>query len=427
MKKLLINPSILNGNITVPPSKSHTLRAIIFGMMGRGTSVIVNYLHSPDTEAMISAARQFHTRIKKHCNYLMIEGNDGNLPIAENIIDSGNSGLVFRLIGAIAGLSNGHTIITGDYSIRNSRPIRPLIDGLRQLRVLAYATQAHGGAPIIIKGPPVSGTIHVCGEDSQPVSALLIAAAFIEGITDIFVKNPGERPWIDMTLYWLQKLKIPYLRTGYSHYKIRGKISYPGFHINIPGDFSSAAYPLVAALITGSEITLYNVDFSDVQGDKEVVTILQRMGANLELRNNSIRVKKTSFLQGMDIHVNDCIDAITILAVVGCFAKGTTRLMNGSIAKHKESNRISTMTKELRKMGAIIWETDDGMIIESSNLQGSSELYGHKDHRVILSLAVAALGAAGSSIIHEIDPIKKTYSSFVQDLQNLGADLRILP
>lgn len=425
MKKLLINPSTLCGNITVPPSKSHTLRAIVFGMMGKGISVIVNYLHSPDTEAMISAARKFHTRIKQHHNYLMIEGNNGNLSIAEDIIHSGNSGLVFRLMSAIAGLSNGHTIITGDHSIRNCRPIQPLLEGLRQLRISAYATQPNGGAPIIIKGPPVSGTIHVSGEDSQPISALLIAAAFIEGVTEIFVKNPGERPWIDMTLYWLHKLKIPYLRTGYSHYKIRGKNSYPGFHINIPGDFSSAAYPLVAALITGSEITLQNVDFSDIQGDKEVITILQKMGANLELTNNSIRVKKNSTLQGMDIQVNDCIDAITILSVVGCFAKGTTRLLNGSIAKHKESNRISSMTQELRKMGAAIWETQDGMIIQSSNLRGSSELYGHRDHRVILSLAVAALGATGTSIIHDIDPIHKSYSSFAQDLQNLGADLRI--
>ena len=193
----------------------------------------------------------------------------------------------------------------------------------------------------------------------------------------------------------------------------------------IPGDFSSAAYPLVAALITGSEITLHNVDFSDIQGDKKVIAILQKMGANLELTANSIHVKKTLELQGMDISVNDCIDAITILSVVGCFAKGTTRLLNGGIAKYKECNRIAAMTRELRKMGATIYETDEGMVIQSSTLQETPNLYGHGDHRVILSLAVAALGASGTSIIHEVDPIHKTYGSFVQDLQTLGADLRI--
>lgn len=425
MKNLLVTPSILKGNISIPPSKSHTLRAILFGMMGRGTSIIVNYLHSSDTEAMISAIQQFQTRVTRHPNYLMIEGNNGNVSVAENIIDSGNSGLVFRLIGAIAGLSKGHTIITGDESIRNRRPIKPLLDGLQQLKVSAYSARPSGGAPIIVKGPPVSGTIHVYGEDSQPISGLLIAASFIEGVTEIFVKNPGECPWIDMTLYWLKKLNIPYDRMGYSYYKIRGKNSYPGFHMKIPGDFSSAAYPLVAALITGSEITLHNVDFSDIQGDKKIVTILQKMGAKLELTGNCIDVKKTKELQGMEISVNDCIDAITILSVVGCFAKGTTRLINGGMAKYKESNRIAAMTQELRKMGAIIEETDDGMIIESSTLQGSTNLYGHGDHRVILSLAVAALGANGSSVIHEINPIHKTYGSFVPDLQTLGADLRI--
>lgn len=425
MKKLLIAPSILRGKIFIPPSKSHTLRAILFGMMGRGTSIIVNYLHSPDTDAMISAIQQFQIPVKRYPNYLMIEGNNGNISIAQNIIDSGNSGLVFRLIGAIAGLSKGYTVITGDYSIRNLRPIKPLLDGLQQLKVLAYSARPIGGAPIIVKGPPVPGIIQVCGKDSQPISALLIAASFIEGVTEIFVKNPGECPWIDMTLYWLKKLNIPYHRRGYGYYKIRGKNSYPGFYMKIPGDFSSAAYPLVAALITGSEITLHNTDFSDVQGDKEVITILQKMGAHVELINNSIHVKKTSVLHGIDISINDCIDAITILSVVGCFAKGSTRLLNGSMAKYKESNRIAAMAQELRKMGATIQETDDGMIIQSSPLHGSSNLYGHGDHRVILSLAVAALGAKGRSIIHEVDPIHKTYSSFVQDLQALGAELRI--
>ena len=105
MKKLLVTPSILRGNISIPPSKSHTLRAILFGMMGRGTSIIVNYLHSPDTEAMISAIQQFQISVRRYSNYLMIKGNNGNISIAEDIIDSGNSGLVFRLIGAIAGLS----------------------------------------------------------------------------------------------------------------------------------------------------------------------------------------------------------------------------------------------------------------------------------------------------------------------------------
>lgn len=425
MKKLLISPSTLRGNIVIPSSKSHTMRAIVFGMMGRGTSIIANYLHSPDTEAMISAARQFHTPVEQQDKFLRIEGNNGNLPVARDIINSGNSGLVFRLIGGLAGLSHGHTIITGDDSIRNRRPIKPLMDGLRQLRVSASTTQPHGGAPIIIKGPPFSGPIYVCGKDSQPISALLIASAFIEGITEIFVKNPGEQPWIDMTLYWLSKLNIPYFRTDYSYYKIRGKNSYPGFHVNIPGDFSSAAYPLVAALLTGSEITLSNLDFSDVQGDKEVVTILQKMGANLEITSNSIRVKKSPSLKGMDIPLNQCIDAITILAVVGCFAKGITRLLKGSIAKHKESNRIASMTKELRKMGAKIWESDDGIIVHSSPLRGSLELYGHKDHRVILSLAVAALAASGPSMIHEIDSMGKTYGNFVEDLQNLKANVRI--
>jgi 3-phosphoshikimate 1-carboxyvinyltransferase len=200
----LIKTSSLHGHISVPPSKSHTLRAILFAALADGVSHIHNYLPSPDTNAMIHACRLLGASIDIHDSSLQIAGVAGKPQAPKDIIDAGNSGQVLRFIGAIAGLIPAYTVITGDHSIRTSRPVQPLLDGLNGLNVFAVSTKGDQHAPIIIKGPIQPGSTTLNGEDSQPVSGLLIAAAFAPGITEIHVNNPGETPWIELTLDWLR-------------------------------------------------------------------------------------------------------------------------------------------------------------------------------------------------------------------------------
>ena len=421
MPTLSIQPSSLQGHLQIPPSKSQTIRAIVFGMMAEGTTCIENHLSSPDTDAMIEAARLFGAKIDVGTG-LTIEGLGGKLLPAENVIDCGNSGLVLRFAGALAALLPTYTILTGDHSIRHNRLVKPLLEGLQQWGALAISSRLDDGAPLIVRGPLRGGTASISGEDSQPVSALLIAGAFSPYSTELYVSNPGEKPWVAMTLDWFRRLQIPFICDRFGYYKMEGKGSIQGFNYTVPADFSTAAFPLAAALVTQSELTLHGLDMDDPQGDKAVISLLQKMGAKIEIdpAGKSVVVKKGGTLTGMRIDVNDCVDALPILAVIGCFAEGKTQITGGAIARKKESDRISCMARELKKMGGDIEETADGLIVRPAPLRGAN-MESHADHRLGLALCVAALGASGESSIAGIECARKSYPSFFADFLHIGA------
>jgi 3-phosphoshikimate 1-carboxyvinyltransferase len=426
MTKFLVRPSTVQGTVIIPPSKSHTLRAILFASMANGYSEIRNFLHSPDATAMIEAMRLFGASIEITADFLKIRGLDGKLTSAENVIDSGNSGQVLRFVGALAALSPSYTILTGDHSIRHNRPVKPLLEALSQLGALAASSRLDGYAPIIIKGPMQPGCTQLPGEDSQPVSGMLIATSFLPGETTIEVTNPGEKPWIDLTLFWLRKFGIEISHQNYFRYRVPGYARIDSFSLSIPGDFSSAAFPIAAALITHSELTLTNIDMHDCQGDKKFIEVLQQMGAKIDMddKKKTLTVRKNSGLKGQRIDVNDFIDATPILSVIGCFAEGTTEITNASIARKKESDRLHAMATELKKMGATIEEKPDGLIISRSYLHGAcvSSWY---DHRIAMSLAIAGLGASDETLIEGVECVAKTYPSFAHDFREIKAAIEV--
>ncbi len=420
MQDFKIKKSTLKGTITIPPSKSQTLRAILFGMMGKGKTTVHHYLNSPDTDAMVQACRQFGATIDVHPTHIEIEG--GHLQKAGDVIQAGNSGIVLRFISGIAALCSHYVVISGDHSIRHKRPMRPLLEGLKQLGVFAVSTKGDGYAPVIIKGPIQSGKAIMSGEDSQPISAILIASVLTEEPIELEVHNPGETPWIDLTLDWFERLGIQYENHDYKKYRLLGEADYQGFEYTVPGDFSSAAFPIAAALITRSELTVKNVDFRDSQGDKEVIQLFKKMGAKLVFDQHELRIVKGGSLVGCTIDCNPFIDALPILAVLGCFAEGETKLINATNARHKECDRISTTVMELRKMGAHIEECKDGLVVRQSKLRGA-QVDSHHDHRMAMALSVAALGADGESHICGVHCVNKTYSTFGKDLVSVGANI----
>jgi 3-phosphoshikimate 1-carboxyvinyltransferase len=424
MSLYIVKKGALKGEIEIPASKSHSLRAILFGSLGKGKSVIRHYLPSSDAQAMIEACRLLGATIDVLSDQIEIQGVNGKIAHAEDVINAGNSGIVLRFCSAIGALSKHPIVVTGDHSIRHQRPIKPLLDGLSQLGVSTATMRGDNYAPVIIQGPMKSGKAIINGEDSQPVSALLIAAAFAEGPIELEVLNPGEKPWIALTLHWLDRLGISYYNDDYRFYRIQGNARYNGFEYTVPGDFSSAAFPVAAALITGSELTIKNLDMSDLQGDKELINVFIKMGAKIEIdeKNKQMVVKKSS-LHGIKIDINDFVDAITILAVVACYAEGETVIYNGAIAKQKECNRIACIAEELGKMGADIIETVDGLCIKKSSLHGT-QVHSHHDHRMAMSLAVAGLGAEGETRISDVECVSKTFPTFLQDFNALGANIR---
>jgi 3-phosphoshikimate 1-carboxyvinyltransferase len=368
-------------------------------------------------EAMVGACRLFGARIGFADTQIEIEGLNGTIDHTEDVIDANNSGIVLRCCSALGALSSRPVVVTGDLSVRHSRPMEPLLHALRQSGVSATSMRGDGFAPVIIQGPIHSGRVVIDGADSQPVSALMIAAAFAQGPIEISVENPGERPWIDLTIHWLDRMGIRYERRGYEWFRMFGQSQYAGFQYDVPGDFSSAAFPIAAALVTHSALAIGNLDFSDPQGDKEVISIFQRMGAELEIdpENKRLHVRQSGPLKGVEVDINNCIDALPILAVVACFASTPTRLFNGAVARQKECDRIRYIATELRKMGAQITEHDDGLLISPSALYGAP---------VVMALTIAGFGASGVTEVGPVGCVAKSYPTFDRDFNSIGGSIQ---
>jgi len=415
----------LSGRVNVPPSKSHTLRAVIFGTIASGKTIIRNPLISPDAKACVKACRLFGAKIDNSDDKeWIVEGTGGKLNVPEEVIDVGNSGIALRLISGIASNYNGSVEITGDESICSNRPMEQVIKAINDLGGYAASKRGNGYAPLVIKGPIKGGFTEIKGDDSQPVSACMFASLLCKEDVEIKVNDAGEKPWIGMNLFWFDKLGLKYKHKDYEHYWFKGKQKVKGFNTRIPGDFSSSAFPLAAGvMVPGSKIELNGLDMNDMQGDKEIVNVLKKMGAKIDVLEYKI-VVENSKLKGIEIDVNNFIDAVPILAVIGCYADGKTTIKNAGVARKKESDRLNVMVKELRKMGAKIKEFEDSIVVEKSKLHGA-EVDAHKDHRVALALAVAGMIAEGKTVIKGAECIEKTYGSFPDDMKVTGAKVQV--
>ena len=426
MQNYHIKASKISGRCTIPASKSQSIRAIFFASMAKGSSTISNILLSPDISAMISACRQLGANIQQNGTDLTITGINNQLRTPDDVIDSGNSGQVLRFIACLAGLQENYMVITGDASIRHNRPVGPLIEALPQLGVKCDALRGDGKAPLILKGPYTNNETSLDGEDSQPVSGIIMAAVFRDTTTKITVNNPGETPWINLTLSWLDKFNIAYKNDNYSYYEITGGKEIDAFDYQVPGDLSSLSFPLAAALLTQSELVIDNVDMAEPQGDKAIAEILTQMGADLMVNTDArqIKVNITPELNGISVDINHCIDCIAILATIGCYAKGETRITGAAIAREKESDRITAIATELKKMGADIEELPDGLIVRNSKLTGATT-DSHHDHRIAMSLAIAGMIADGETTVTNTKCVSKSFPEFAAVMQNLGANVNI--
>lgn len=425
MTHFVVQRSSLSGQLTTPPSKSHSIRALFFAALADGISHIDGVLASPDIDAAIAAFRLFGAHFDAVGEHdWLVRGVAGHPSTPTDVVNAGNSGLVFRFATALGALTPGYTVVTGDASVRTQRPILPLLDALQQLDATAISSQGNGQAPVIVKGPMRAGHASLHGADSQPVSALLMTVPFLQGTTTLHVEAPGELPWIALTLDWLSRLGISCSHKDYQEYRIDGPIIPKAFHYRVPGDFSSALYPIVAGILTDSEVTVENLDLSDVQGDKRVLDVLRHMGARLHINpeRGQVSVLPGSTLKGIAIDMNPIIDALPLLAVVGCFAAGETHVYNASIARCKESDRISAIASELTTLGAEVIEHADGLTIRSSKLSHGA-VSSHHDHRIAMSLAVAGMASNGPVTVQDVSCIAKTFPCFTEHMCRIGAKI----
>lgn len=418
--QFVVNLSSLHGQVVIPGSKSHTIRALVCALLADGTSTIQMPLDSSDTRSCLSMIRQFGATVEEHEHEWVVKSN-GAPQLPDDVIDVGNSGTSLYFGIGVASLISGMTVFTGDHQIRN-RPAEDLLNAITELGGYAVSTRSNGKPPVVVQGPIIGGHVSIRAITSQYLSSLLVATPKAKHNTIIDVPLLNEAPYVGMTLWWLKELGIEYHHTGYEQFIVKGGQSYKPFTKYIPADFSSATFFMVAAAITQSSVVLKGLDFNDTQGDKEVVNILKAMGADVDIMPDAIAISGKP-LKGGVFDLNAMPDALPALSVCACFADGETRLVNVPQARVKETDRIAVMCAELKKMGADIEELPDGLIIRKSTLEGA-HVNGHHDHRVVMSLAVAGLAAEGSTTIDTAESVSVTFPNFVELMQALGASIR---
>ena len=425
MKLIVEKTEKLEGEIIIPSSKSHTIRAVIIASLAEGTSKISNPLSSADTMAIVNACKALGAKIDtKNKAEWIIEGTNHTLKKPTEALNMANSGTSLRLIsGIIAALCDFEVQLEGDDSL-STRPIQPLLKSLNELGAEALSVNNDGYCPINIKGKMQGGSTETVGITSQYISSLLLACPLLENDTKITVVKPHEIPYIKMTLKWLDQQNIKYeVSDDFTKFKITGNQKYKPFEKTIPADWSSAAFPLVAAAITNSNILMKGLDIDDTQGDKAIIDYLKKMQADISIEEQGIRIKGRQ-LQGCELNLNSTPDALPALSVLGCFAEGTTTLINVAQARIKETDRIKVMAEELSKMGADIKEREEGLIIHQSTLKGS-KLRGHNDHRIVMALSLAGLIAEGKTEITTAEAINATFPNFVDLMKKVGAKVEI--
>ena len=425
---LSVRKSSLSGMIDVPTSKSHTIRGILLGLMADGTSTIKKPLVSEDTLSCLKAASILGAWIKRGDDTVWrISGTNGNLLEPAGVIDMGDSGTGLSLFTAIASLMPFPVFFDGDSSLR-TRKMAPLLNALEELKG-EYNASEGGLCPLAVKGPIQSGEARIDGPSSQYVSALLFAAPLLKGDTIIHVKNPCEIPYVLMTLSWLEKQNIAFeVSSDLTYFKVKGNQKYHSFTTTIPVDFSTAAFPLLAAAVTGSSIAIPNLDFEDTQGDKAVFDIFASCGVEIRKEDGmtTITGPGAGKLKPFTADLNATPDAVPVLSVLAAFANGESRLENVAQARAKETDRLACMAKEITKMGVNVEELPDGLVIQGGSPKASREFESYGDHRIAMALSAGALAFAEESIVRNAEAANVTYPDFIEDFRKLGADFAIL-
>jgi 3-phosphoshikimate 1-carboxyvinyltransferase len=415
-----VKRSLLSGEVYAPPSKSYTHRAILITSLGP-CGIIKRPLISADTRATISASQAFGAEIEFD-QEIKIKGVFDRPQTPEDVINVQNSGTTLRFCSAVAALTNG-AVLTGDASIR-TRPNGPLLSSLSDLGAQAFSIRDNGKAPLVVRGKMRGGTARLNGGvSSQFLSALLIAAPLAEEDTRIVIEGElKSRPYAEITLDMLADAGIK-IETERQEFLVAGGQSFGLQGYTIPGDFSSASYPMAAAAVTGSEVTVKGV-LPSRQGDSAIIDILKRMGADVSWNRESGDLKvKGGDLQGVDVDAGKTPDLVPTIAVLGSLAQGKTTVFNAEHVRHKETDRLHAMAVELSKMGADIRERPDGLEITGGSLHGA-RVHGYHDHRIVMALAVAGM-VAGDTEIDTAESVDVSYPGFFPQMKGLGADVQV--
>ncbi|MFW5900861.1 MAG: 3-phosphoshikimate 1-carboxyvinyltransferase, partial [Halodesulfurarchaeum sp.] len=406
-----VSQSTVSGTVRAPPSKSYTHRAVFAGAYGTA-SEIHRPLVSADTRASMRAVEAFGATVSREADRLTVSGFGNRPRVPDDVIDCANSGTTIRLAMGVAGLVEGGTVLTGDDSLR-SRPQGPMLEAIDQLGGRARSTRDNEQAPIVIEGWDDGGTVRIPGDvSSQFITSLLMAGARTESGIDIELTSELKSgPYVEITIELLADFGVQVEHTE-SGFAVPGGQQYraPADGYTVPGDFSAASYLLAAGAVADGPVTVEGL-YPGPQGDSAVVSILERMGADIDWNHETGQVTVAGGeLTGVTVDVGDTPDLLPTVAVLGAVADGRMVIENCEHVRYKETDRVSAMAEALESMGATLTEEQDRLTIEGDEtaLVGAS-LAGRGDHRIVMSLAVGGLVADGDTTISDAEDVDVSF------------------
>lgn len=414
MANVQVTPNILNGEVTIPASKSDCHRAIICAALSRGKCTLSRVTWSKDIEATISCVNALGAKTELKGDTLTIDSshlfNNG-----KGLFDCCESGSTLRFFVPVVSALG----MEGEFVGRGKLPERPIGVYLDTLPKNGVSCTTEGGLPLNVSGQLKSGTFEVPGNiSSQFVTGLLLALPILEGDSKIVITSPMESiAYINMTIDTMKRFGVEVECTDYGYF-VKGNQKYKPQDYTVQGDWSHTAFFMVAGAL-GGKVTVKGVDINSIQGDKEICSLVERFGAKVTVGEDSVTVTKGE-MKGISIDASQIPDLVPILAVCATGANGVTKIYNAERLRIKECDRLEATASLINNLGGVAGETEDGLVIQGVGSLNGGKAEGYNDHRIVMSASVASIIARNKVTITDSQAINKSYPEFFKDFASLG-------
>jgi 3-phosphoshikimate 1-carboxyvinyltransferase len=407
----IINPFKYNGSIKINSSKSIFQRALAISCFSKSEFTIVGDYNNEDTTTAIQICKKIGLDIKINKNELKVSGNISKNP--ENIeINSRESGLSTRMFSVLLSSFFSQTKINLEGTAKNRKFD---FSSLERLGIKINNSQES----ILIDGKIKSGIIKLNNQNtSQLLSALLITMPFLNGDSEIICKNLVSKNYVDITLEMLKNLGINILNKSYERFIIKGNQKLKKNKIVVEGDWSSAAFHFVGAAISG-KVDIYGLNINSSQGDKEIINVLRKCGSKIKINNSYISVLKDKLIPFV-FDATDYPDLFPPLIVLASCCEGDSIINGVDRLINKESNRALSLKKEFSKLGVDINHENNSFRITGKDFLDANEVSSHLDHRIAMSLSIAAIKCKNPITINNSEVVNKSYSRFYDDLEKIA-------
>lgn len=423
MESIKIGKSKLIGEVKIPPSKSMAHRAIICASLSDGVSTITNIDYSDDIIATITGMEKFGAKIVKDVDKLTVYGIFRNevQRDTERTVECNESGSTLRFLVPISLLFDGKTRFIGKGNL-GKRPLETYFEIFRK-QGIEYSNKENI-LDLIVEGNLKSDEFYLTGNvSSQFITGLLFTLPLLKEDSKVIITTPLEsKGYIDLTIDCMKEFGVIIENKNYQEFVIKGNQRYEAKNYKVEGDYSQAAFYLCANAL-GNDIELADLNKNSLQGDKEIIDILSRMGVKCEFDKN-LKCEKLGELKSTVIDASQCPDIIPVVSLVASLSKGRTEIINAKRLRIKECDRLHAVYTELTKLGAKIVEKEESLIIDGvKELTGGVEVWSYKDHRIAMTLAIAGTICKEPIVIKDYDCVAKSYPNFFEDYKMLGGNI----